>query len=111
MMDGKEDKIREPKKITVSLSLSLSLTRRGHGDGFGRLLLGRCLYLVDDGLGVNTAPVKLALIGQDVLHVVFAQRVGARRRGPNAHHCRHILPLLVLGYLCVWRVYVWHEYR
>lgn len=74
-------------------------TRRGHRYRLRCLLLGCRFDLIDDGEGVNASPVKLAFIGQDMLHVVLAEGVWATGRSPDAHDSRHILPLFVLGNL------------
>lgn len=67
--------------------------------GLAALLLSGGLDLVDDGLRVDAAAVEVALVRQQVLGVVLAQRVRGRRRRADAQQPRDVLPRFVFRHL------------
>lgn len=75
------------------------LTWTGHAVVLAGLLLGGGLHLVDDGLRVDAAAVKMALVRQQVLGVVLAKRVGRTRRRTDTQQPRYVFPRLVLRHL------------
>jgi hypothetical protein len=72
------------------------LTWWRHRCCLGIFLFWGSFHLVDDWLWVDSATVKMAFESQQVLSVVFPQRVRCTRRRTNTQQTRDVLPGLVL---------------
>lgn len=82
--------------------LQLGLTEHtctGSAVGLATLLLSGSFNLVDNRLWVDPAAVEVALVREQVLRVMFPQRIRGRRRRTDAEKAGDVFPRFILGYL------------
>lgn len=80
-------------------SLRWPTWRRYGSCTFGSFFLGTSLHLIYNWLGVNASSVKVAFKGEQMLRVMFTQRISSTAARSNPKKAGNVLPSFVLCYL------------